>query len=560
MGAGLSYQIAAHWKSKCDCPGGTRDAWGMGVDKIYKDARKYAIRALTSLVVGGVALSIACGDAPADAPTPVPAAAAVVPATATAVPPTATPPAPTATATAIPPTPTFASAAPEWLPTALPDTPTPTAIPPTATPAPPVATPPAPSIATQYTTHDNTRLAAPRFNHTAALLPDGRVILGGGSSGVGSSDFVNDKFITPIHATHFDIYDPAKGWSVISPAGADRAIFNASMVLMADGAVLAVGISGSETENDFSPAAAMLDPATQLWTPLPAPSVSSRDDFLLTLFLGNQVIANGPLLARLQDGRVIAVGDIQFSKDDGFAYLNDASETDIFDPRSGQWQPASDTNNISESSSLVALQNGGALLVHNAYADDDEIGAEIYDPVADEWNVVSGIRGTRGVQKAVVLSDGRILVASDIDTISEEESRIDIEFATQSLEGGDIINEGIPLSPVIPIIKAGIYDPATDAWTTTGYTSELDNAVLTLLPDGRVLASGGTVEFSMSSTTIYDPETNAWTTGPDMAEPRFSHTATALPDGRVLIAGGVTIHPDTGELYPTDTSEIITVP
>ena len=524
----------------------------MGVDKIYKDARKYAIQALAALVVGGVALSIACGDAPADAPTPVPTAV-VAAAMATAVPPTATPPAPTATATAIPPTPTFASEAPEWLPTALPDTPTPTAVAPTATP-------PAPSIATLFTTRDATRLAAPRFDHTAALLPDGRVILGGGSSGVGSSDFVNDKFITPIHATHFDIYDPAKGWSVISPAGADRAIFNASMVLMADGAVLAVGISGSETENDFSPAAAMLDPATQLWTPLPAPSVSSRDDFLLTLFLGNQVIANGPLLARLQDGRVIAVGDIQFSKDDGFTYLNDASETEIFDPRSGQWQPASDTNNISESSTLVALQNGGALLVHNAYADDDEIGAEIYDPVADEWNVVSGIRGTRGVQKAVVLSDGRILVASDIDTISEEESRIDIEFATQSLEGGNIINEGIPLSPVIPIIKAGIYDPATGAWTTTGYTSELDNAALTLLPDGRVLASGGTVEFSMSSTTIYDPETNAWTTGPDMAEPRFSHTATALPDSKVLIAGGITIDPDTGEFYPTNTSEVITVP
>ena len=521
---------------------------------MHKGAKGYAMRALAALAVGGVALSIACGDALADAPTPVPAATAavVVPATATVVPPTATPPAPTATATAIPPTPTFASAAPEWLPTALPDTPTPTAVAPTATP-------PAPSIATLFTTRDATRLAAPRFDHTAALLPDGRVILGGGSSGAVSFDKANNQFIKPLPAAHFDVYDPDKGWSVIIPADDDQAILDATMVLMSDCTVLAVGVSG-DNEEGFSPAAAILDPATRLWTPLPAPSISSRDVPLIARLQDGLVAANGPLLARLRDGRVIAVGDIQFSKDDGFAYLNDASETEIFDPRSGQWQPASDTNNISESSSLVALQNGGALLVHNAYADDDEIGAEIYDPVADEWNVVSGIRGTRGTQKAVVLSDGRILVASEIDMISEEESRIDIEFATQSLEGGDIINEGIPLSPVIPIIKAGIYDPATDAWTTTGYTSELDNAVLTLLPDGRVLASGGTVEFSMSSTTIYDPETNDWTTGPDMAEPRFSHTATALPDGRVLIAGGVTIHPDTGELHPTDTSELITVP
>ena len=516
---------------------------------MHKDARVYAMRWLAALAVGcAVALGGCGGDAER----------ATTAAVATAVAPTA-----------IAPTATFASAAPEWLPTVLPDTPTPTAVPPTATPA-PTATPHAPSIATLYTTHDATRLAAPRFNHTAALLPDGRVILGGGSSGAGSFDIDNDKFITPIPATHFDVYDPAKGWSVISPAGDDQAIFDASMVLMEDGTVLAVGISGDETEEGFSPAAAILDPATQLWTPLPAPSISSRDDYLVTLFQGNQAIANGPLLALLQDGRVIAVGDRKFTKDDGFTYLN-ASETEIFDPRAGQWQSASDTNNISESSTLVALQNGGALLVHNAYTDDDDIGAEIYDPVADKWNVVPGIRGALRTPKAVVLSDGRILVAgeilaaSEIDTISEEESRIDIEFIPP-LEGGDIINEGTPLSPVIISSKADIYDPATGVWTPTGETWGLTYSALTLLPDGKVLASGGIggkgggrIEFYMSTTEIYNPETNNWYPGPDMAVPRFSHTATALPDGRVLIAGGIAIRPGTEEFYPTNTSEIITV-
>ena len=516
---------------------------------MHKDVRMYVMRWLAALVVGCAAALGGCGGDTERAaqvqPTMAAAASAAV-AVATDVPPTAT----TVSLTAIAPTATFASVAPEWLPTVLPDTPTPTAIPPAATPA-PTATPHAPSIATLYTTHDTTRLAAPRFDHTAALLPDSRVILGGGSSEVGSSDFINDKFIAPIPATHFDVYDPAKGWSVIIPAGDDRAIFNASMVLMADGAVLAVGISGDETEEDFSPAAAILDPATQLWTPLPAPSISSRDVLLI---------------ARLQDGRIIAVGDPKFTKDDGFTYLN-ASETEIFDPRTRQWQSASDTNNISESSTLVALQNGGALLVHNAYADDDDIGAEIYDPAADEWNVVPGIRGARGTPKAVVLSDGRILVTGEIDTISEEESRIDVEFITHPLDGNDIINEGNPLSPVIRFFKADIYDPATGVWTSTdGMLAHY--SALTLLPDGRVLASGGSggrssgvgIEFYMPETEIYDPETNAWTRGPNMTVPRYHNTATALPDGRVLIAGGIAIHPDTGEFYPTNTSEIITVP
>ena len=516
---------------------------------MHKGARVYVMRWLAALAVGWAVALGGCGMESATqvqpAATTVAAAAIDVLPTATSVAPTSI--SPTPSATTIPPTATFTSAAAEWLPTVLPDTPTPTAIPPTSTPAPPVATPPAPSIATLYTAHDATRLAAPRFNHTAALLLDGRVILGGGSSGIGSFDFFNDQFITPLPATHFDVYDPAKGWSVISPAGDDQAIFEASMVLMEDGAVLAVGISGDETQEDFSPAAAMLDPVTQLWTPLPAPSGSSRDDFLLALFQRNRVVANGPILARLQDGRVLAVGDLQFNKDDGFAYLYDASETEIFDPRAGQWQLAANTNNISESSAIVALRNGGALLVHNAYADDDEIGAEIYDPAADEWNVVSGIRGaTLGSPKAAVLSDGRILVTGDIDVISEEESRIDAEFIIQSVEGGDIINEGNPLSPVIIPSKADIYDPATGAWTPTGDMLGLYSA-LTLLPDGRALASGGIgglslgvgIEFYMSTTEIYDPETNAWTRGPNMAEPRFNHTATALPDGRVLIAGAL---------------------
>ena len=133
------------------------------------------------------------------------------------------------------------------------------------------------------------------------------------------------------------------------------------------------------------------------------------------------------------------------------------------------------------------------------------------------------------------------------------------------MEGGDIINEGTPLSPVIISSKADIYDPATGVWTPTGETWGLTYSALTLLPDGKVLASGGIggigggIEFYMSTTEIYNPETNNWYPGPDMAVPRFSHTATALPDGRVLIAGGIAIRPGTEEFYPTNTSEIITV-
>ena len=497
---------------------------------MHKGAKGYAMRALAALVVGWVAALGGCGMESATQVQP----------TAVAVAPTATSVAPTA----IPPTPTFASEAPEWLPTALPDTPTPTAtpaptsIPPTATSAEtsatavpsaarghnhPVPCPHAPPADT-LTSDDPTRLAAPRLKHTGTLLPDGRVIISGGWSW---GDRVELNFTDPIPIPHLDVYHPEKGWSVISPAGdnlGDSCAVMSSVVLMADGAIMVVEIGSDETE--YEVAASTLDPATQLWTPLPAPSVMA---------------GGGPLLALLRDGRVIAAGDLQFIKDDGFTYLY-ANESEIFDPRARQWQSAAPIDHISEASTIVALRNGGALLVHHAQSDDDKIGAEIYDPDADEWTIVSGMRGARGDPKAVALSDGRALVV------------------------GAAIGEG---EHIVQAVKssAEIYDPDTGAWTPTGdmVGARVRFSALTLLPDGRALASGGVgrgdgAELQMSTTEIYDPKTNAWTRGPDMAEPRYDHSATALPDGRVLIAGGVTIHPDTGELYPTDTSEIITVP
>jgi hypothetical protein len=63
----------------------------------------------------------------------------------------------------------------------------------------------------------------------------------------------------------------------------------------------------------------------------------------------------------------------------------------------------------------------------------------------------------------------------------------------------------------------------------------------TLLPDGRVLITGG-VTNSLNSITatadLYDPATGMFVATGQMTTARRSHTATVLPDGRVLSAGG----------------------
>src|ERR1051326_4250767 len=62
----------------------------------------------------------------------------------------------------------------------------------------------------------------------------------------------------------------------------------------------------------------------------------------------------------------------------------------------------------------------------------------------------------------------------------------------------------------------------------------------TVLQDGRVLVAGGIDDTGRAVATaeIYDPAANAWTiTGPLMVA-RSGHTASLLKDGTVLIAGG----------------------
>jgi len=67
---------------------------------------------------------------------------------------------------------------------------------------------------------------------------------------------------------------------------------------------------------------------------------------------------------------------------------------------------------------------------------------------------------------------------------------------------------------------------------------------LTLLPDGTVLATGGTADRNSLARAVYtpelwDPQRGAWTKLADAQKPRLYHsTALLLADGRVLTAGG----------------------
>jgi hypothetical protein len=80
---------------------------------------------------------------------------------------------------------------------------------------------------------------------------------------------------------------------------------------------------------------------------------------------------------------------------------------------------------------------------------------------------------------------------------------------------------------------SGTWSP-TDSMSTSRYYH-----AATLLPDGRVLVSGGSNGSSpLASAEIYDPALGTWSPTPFMSTARVGHTATLLQDGPVLVTGG----------------------
>jgi hypothetical protein len=91
------------------------------------------------------------------------------------------------------------------------------------------------------------------------------------------------------------------------------------------------------------------------------------------------------------------------------------------------------------------------------------------------------------------------------------------------------------------LASSELYDPATGRWMATGsFSTGRSGHVAVLLPDGKVLIAGGRgVNGVVSSAQLYDPATELWTATGSLNTARDFASAILLPNGKVLIVGGL---------------------
>ena len=220
--------------------------------------------------------------------------------------------------------------------------------------------------------------------------------------------------------------------------------------------------------------------------------------------------------------------------------------------------------------------------------------ADQYDPATAVFQFVANV--TRGDHTATLLPDGDLLFlggytkivpsgpnvnpVTPVPTASAEILKAGTGIiqpaggmsiarsghtATLLPDGRILITGGVtplPSSPPYsgPTSSAELYDPASGTSSPAGNMSVARSGHLAiLLLNGKVLILGS------GSADLYDPETNSFTaTGsPTFEGTGTGSTATLLPDGRVLVAGGSFTDPqyyppvsiDTAELYDPATGQ-----
>jgi uncharacterized delta-60 repeat protein len=422
-----------------------------------------------------------------------------------------------------------------------------------------------------------------RSEHTATVLPSGKVLVAGGQNSNG-------------YLSSAEVYDPSTGtWSSTGSLNTARSRHTAT--LLSDGKVLVSGgdTNGATTTNS----AELYDPQIGTWSSTISMS-TARASHTATLLPNGQVLVAGGFnsgslsstelynpaagtwsntgsmstnrnlhtATLLSNGKVLVAG--------GFRNTVTLTSVELYDPQTGTWSITESMATARYSHTATLLPNGKVLVAgggnFNNNTNNTLISAELYNPQTGTWSTTSSMAMARSSHTATLLPNGKVLVAggAGFGVFSSAElydlQTTDIWITTGSmntareahtatlLPNGKVLVTGGFNSNGIPS-SAELYDPKTGAWSITSSLSvPRRDHTATLLSNGKVLVAGGYNDNSigLSSAELYDPSTSTWSVTGFLTTGRYIHTATLLPNGKILVVGGVNAY-STTELYDPST-------
>ena len=231
-----------------------------------------------------------------------------------------------------------------------------------------------------------------RQQHSAVLLSDGSVLVTGGNI---DRTPCADVCVNTIPES--EIYNPSTGqWKTVGEMTIARSFFTTT--LLPTGKAMAVGgrIHTGPDYFDFHSIAwaDLYDPATKKWSATGTMSIS-REDHATSLLSNGEVLVMG--------GTTVDFNGIT------------VASAELYDSTTSSWTTTGSMLQGRETFTATLLQNGQVLVAGGDYYDGVNAGflteCELYDPGLGTWSVTGSMATPRDGQRAVLLPDGRVLIA-----------------------------------------------------------------------------------------------------------------------------------------------------
>jgi N-acetylneuraminic acid mutarotase len=346
-----------------------------------------------------------------------------------------------------------------------------------------------------------TPMPTARSGHAAATVGDRWYVAGGGFVDGGRSQY----------PTEVDVYDPASGdWTVLGQILPGRNYIRAIADPAGERVLFVGGLFGGGANGELYKAGS---------------DIAARDG--VSLAPGLRVVRYLHAAAFAAGKFVVSGGwpTASMGTPDGVDASDDGAsgglraDVEVWDGCSSSWRAGGTMPAGPRAGhTMTTLQNGREVLVVGGGPSDRALEqVDLFDAASGTWSAAGSLNVARARHQAVLLRDGRVLVAGGL---------------------------AYP-KPNMLQRSAEMFDPTTRQWRlVASMTDARGDFDIVLLPDGRVLVAGGTGNFvdtavgALSAAEVYDPIADTWTPLPPMHDRRLSPTLAVLSDG-VYVAGGV---------------------